>query len=149
MNQSLPPFSHFTSLLLLCIFPFIVKIEICSCPLSVLPITLNEQALICSLPTSICSLCVFIGALFFAYFFLFTIFSNFFTCYHTLPRPSPLRQLHPVLPVLPNSSPDMFSTTSKQFPVPRATCWLPSLSPPSQATMHGWWHPASGKFCLG
>lgn len=53
MNQSLPPFSHFTSLLLLCIFPFIVKIEICSCPLSVLPITLNEQALICSLPTSI------------------------------------------------------------------------------------------------
>lgn len=78
MNQSLPPFSHFTSLLLLCIFPFIVKIEICCCPLSVLPITWNEQALICSLPASIFVHLVFLpGHGFLPCFVLFTISSIF------------------------------------------------------------------------
>lgn len=73
MNQSLPPFSHFTSLLLLCIFPFIVKTEICCCPLSVLPITWNEQALICSLPTSIFDHLVFLPG----HGFLLTVSSVF------------------------------------------------------------------------
>lgn len=78
MNQSLPPFSHFTSVLLLCIFPFIVKIEICSCPLSVLPITWNEHALIYSLPTSIFVHLVFLsGHGFLPFFVLFTISSTF------------------------------------------------------------------------
>lgn len=145
MNQSFPPFSHFTSLLLLCIFSSIVKIEICSCPLSVLPITWNEQALICSLPTSIFVHFVFLlGHFFLPIFFCsqsLVIFS-LVTMLCSGPRLS-----GNYIPSFPSCQ-ILAQTCSASHPVPCATCWLPSLSPPSQATMHGWWHPVAVEFCL-
>lgn len=108
MNQSLPSFSHFTSLLLLCIFPLIVKIEICCCLLSVLPITRNEQALICSLSTSIFVHLIFLsGHGFLPFLVLFTIFSVFSLVTILLPLPLPFQHLHPVLPPMRNSNPDV------------------------------------------
>lgn len=122
INQSLPPFSHFTSLLLLCIFPFIVKIEICCRSLSVLPITWNEQAPICSLPTRTFVHLMFLsGHSLLPFFVLFTIFSVFPLVMVLFPRLCPFSNYtlsFPCCEILAQT----FRITSKQFPLPYVTC---------------------------
>lgn len=156
MNQSLPPFSHFTSLLLLCIFPFMVRLQSGVVPYQFcLSLEISKLSFF-SLPTTI-----FVHFAFFSgtpspspthvFFFLSTIFSHFFSCYHTCLLP--LRQLHPILPPTPGcqilvqtgsaSHLSGFQHRVRQdvSPASPATCRLPG-----QATTHEWWHPVLGGF---
>lgn len=85
MNQSLPSFSHFTSLLLLCILPFMVRLKSAVVPYQFcLSLEVSELSFFPSYQY-LCSLCIFFqGHLIFFSFFLFfnlhNLFSHFFSC---------------------------------------------------------------------
>lgn len=133
VTQSESSYESVTPSFLLFHFPFaIVYLSWLDCNLLLALLSfaylLKEASFHFSLPTSIFVHFAFLsGTTFFFFFLLFTIFSHFFSCYHTFPL-LPLWQLHPILSPLPNSSPDRFHIASERSPAQHQARCLTSIT---------------------